>query len=280
MGEASFVLSGFGDEIDADPSRQLDVLAGLGIRHLDLRGAWDRNVLDFSDADVEQLRSQLAGRGARVSSIASPVGKSPIDREADFEAGRLDRALHLAGAFGTDLVRIFSFYHEGLDHAACRDEVLRRLSHFAESAERAGVTLLLENEVNLWGDTPERCRDLLEKVDSPRLRFTLDTGNFAAIGVPSHDVAYPALRPYLVHVQIKDVRHVDGTVTAAGEGDGQIPELLGTLGGDGYRGFLALEPHLALAGRAGGFSGPELFARAVDALRQILAEVAPDVPVE
>ena len=280
MGEARFLLSGFGDEIDAEPDRQLEVLSGLGIRHLDVRGAWDRNVLDFSDQDVEQLRSRLAERSARVSLVASPVGKSPIDRDSAFETGRLARALRLAGAFGTDLVRIFSFYHEGLDHATCRDEVLRRLTGFAESAERARVTLLLENEINLWGDSPERCRDLLETVDSPRLRFSLDTGNFAAIGVHSHDVAYPALRPYLAHVQIKDVRHAHGAVTVAGQGDGQIPELLSALRTDGYRGFLALEPHLALAGRAGGFSGPELFAQAVDALRRILADVAADVPVE
>jgi hypothetical protein len=34
-----------------------------------------------------------------------------------------------------------------------------------------------------------------------------------------------------------------------------------------------LEPHLAIAGRAGGFSGADLFRTAADALRGILADL-------
>jgi hypothetical protein len=41
----------------------------------------------------------------------------------------------------------------------------------------------------------------------------------------------------------------------------------------GYQGYLSLEPHLAIAGRAGGFSGADLFRTAADALRGILADL-------
>ncbi len=277
--QAAFVLSGFGDEIAAEPEQQLAALKRMGVRHLDLRGAWDRNVLDFDADDVARLRGLLDAHGVRVSIIATPIGKSPISRDANFESGRLEQALRLARAFGVDLVRIFSFYREGTSHAECRDEVVRRLASFAGTAERAAVTLLLENEADLWGDRPERCLDLLAAVDSPRLRLTLDAGNFAAVGARSHDDAYPMLKPYLAHVQIKDVRHADGTVVLPGQGDGQIPELLSALAADGYRGYLALEPHLAVAGKQGGFSGPELFAQAADALRGIIAASAPEASV-
>jgi sugar phosphate isomerase/epimerase len=261
-----FVVSGFGDEISADPREQLEVLASLGIAHLDLRGAWGKNVLDFDAEDVERLRAELARAGARVAMIASPIGKSDVTGPAEDEAERLETAIRLADAFETGLIRVFSYYHPTVEHDACRDDVIARLSAWAARASEAGKTLLLENEVNLWGDTPERCRDLLAAVDSPALRFTLDTGNFASIGVASHDAAYPMLRPWLAHCQIKDVRSRDKAVVPAGEGDGQIPEILAALVRDGYRGFLSLEPHLALAGKAGGFSGPDEFARAARAL--------------
>jgi hypothetical protein len=39
---------------------------------------------------------------------------------------------------------------------------------------------------------------------------------------------------------------------------------------DGFDGFFSLEPHLALAGRAGGFSGAELFRTAHVALTGLL----------
>jgi sugar phosphate isomerase/epimerase len=270
MEHSQFVVSGFGDEIAAEPAQQFAVLGELGIRHLDLRGAWGKNVLDFTDDEVAGLHEALLAAGARVSMIASPVGKSQITREAAYERGRLEIALRMAAAFETSLVRMFSFYLDGCERADCRDEVVRRLADWAARAEAASVTLLLENERDLWGDSPKRCLELLQAVDSPRLRLTLDTGNFASLGIRSVDEAYPLLRPYLAHVQIKDVRHADGRTVVAGEGDGQIPELLDALRRDGYRGFLSLEPHLAEAGKAGGFSGPELFAQAARALQRLL----------
>lgn len=264
--EQRFVVSGFGDEISADPREQLAVLGSLGITHLDLRGAWERNVLDFTDDDVAHLRSELDAAGARVAMIASPIGKSDVEREAAYEEGRLETAIRLADRFGTGLIRVFSFYLPNTDRAACRDAVIERLGRWAARAGAAGKTLLLENELHLWGERPEQCRELLAAVDSQHLRMTLDTGNFASIGVASYDTAYGLLRPWLTHCQIKDVRTTDRAVVPAGEGNGQIPEVLAALVRDGYRGYLSLEPHLALAGKAGGFSGPELFAQAARAL--------------
>src|SRR5579884_2372052 len=43
--------------------------------------------------------------------------------------------------------------------------------------------------------------------------------------------------------------------------------------GDGYEGFLALEPHLAAEGQFGGFSGADLFHQAVHALKGLLEEM-------
>jgi sugar phosphate isomerase/epimerase len=266
-----FTISGFGDEIADDPAEQLDVLAGLEVHHLDLRGAWGRNVLDFDADDVERLKSLLSEKGAQVAMIASPVGKSQIAEPAAYERGRLETAIRLADAFGTPLIRMFSFYHESIAHADCRDEVVGRLGDWASAAERAGLTLLLENEGDLWGDTPERCRDLLASVNSPALRLTLDTGNFASLGIASHDTAYAMLAPWLGHIQIKDVRREPKQVVPAGQGDGQIPEVLAAARRDGYQGYLSLEPHLAVAGKAGGFSGADLFGTAARALRDVLA---------
>ena len=273
MTTSPFTISGFGDEIAADPAEQLDALVGMGIRHLDLRGAWDRNVLEFSDADVAAMQAALAARDVRVATIASPVGKSSIAEAADYELGRLDTAIRLAHAFETPLIRVFSYYHEGISYEHCRDEVIARLGAWAQRAESGGVILLLENEGDLWGDTPDRLVDIFTSVNSPSLRLTLDTGNFASLGIASYDDAYVKLSAWLSHIQIKDVQAVAHKVVPAGQGDGQIPQLLAAVQRDGYRGYLSLEPHLAIAGRAGGFSGADLFRTAADALRAILANL-------
>ena len=71
------------------------------------------------------------------------------------------------------------------------------------------------------------------------------------------------------YVHIKDCK-LEGGVKAAGEGDGQIPELLDRLISSGYQGMLALEPHLAMAAHSSGFSGPDGMEYAVKSLRKVM----------
>jgi sugar phosphate isomerase/epimerase len=109
-------------------------------------------------------------------------------------------------------------------------------------------------------------------VNSPALRFVWDPANFVQVGVAQPtDRGWPLLADYVAHVQIKDAHLVDGRVTPAGQADGQVPELVAHLREVGYQGFLALEPHLVIAGHSGGFSGPEGMATAAEALRGILS---------
>ena len=88
-----------------------------------------------------------------------------------------------------------------------------------------------------------------------------------------HADAYPLLRRHLVYVQFKDALAQTGEVVPAGEGDGEVRETLAALRDSGFEGYLSLEPHLAEAGRLGGFSGPAGFRRAARALRALLAEL-------
>src|ERR1019366_5504988 len=73
----SVVLSGFADEISADPEEQLATLAAESIRYLELRSAWSVNVADFTAGQLSAFRAALDRAGVRVSAIGSPIGKIP-----------------------------------------------------------------------------------------------------------------------------------------------------------------------------------------------------------
>ncbi|MHC4626485.1 MAG: sugar phosphate isomerase/epimerase family protein, partial [Planctomycetota bacterium] len=58
-----------------------------------------------------------------------------------------------------------------------------------------------------------------------------------------------------------------------GEGDGQIRELLTELAAINYDGCMTMEPHLETGGQFGGTTGPELFTKAIAAVRDIATDV-------
>lgn len=270
---ATFLLSAFGDEIDDELTIQLDVLASEGITALELRSAWGVNVLDLSDEQLQRVRELLRERDFHISAIGSPIGKSPLSVPRAFEQGRLERALSAAERLDTRLIRIFSFYvpPENLDEG--RSEVIERLGLLVERATQAGVTLLHENERGIYGESATRCHDLLTTINSPALRMAFDPANFVQAGVRPMEDAWPLLRDFVTHVHIKDAVFHDGSVRPAGQGDGAIPELLAELNARDYAGYLTLEPHLSIAGPAGGYSGEEGMRTAIHALNSLLVRL-------
>jgi len=269
------ILSGFADEISPDPAEQLATLAAESIAHLELRGAWSVNVADFTAGQVAAFRTAVDGAGVRVSAIGSPVGKIPVGAPLGPELDRMRRVADVAAELGTAIVRVFSFYIPGGDPPErYRQQVIDRMGALAGIAEDRGVILAHENEKEIYGDTPDRCADVITAVGSPALRATFDPANFVQCGVRPHSDAYALLRPFLVYLQVKDALAATGEVVPAGEGDGQLRETLTALRDSGFTGFMSLEPHLAQAGRLGGFSGPQGFRRAAAAIKSLLNELS------
>ncbi|WP_432835144.1 sugar phosphate isomerase/epimerase family protein [Dactylosporangium sp. CA-092794] len=273
-----WTLSGFGDEIDADPAVQLQVLLALGASYVEVRSAWGVNVVDMSDEDVERLSALLRRHGVGVSAIASPIGKTGVFDDAPTEQARLERAVTLAQRLGARYVRLFSFYRpDGVDVAATRDTVVTRMRAFADVAERESVTLVHENEKAIYGDVPARVLDLVESVGSPALRVAWDNANFVQVGVRPFSEGYSMLRPHLEYLQVKDALAADGRVVPAGEGDGELRETLTALRDDGFAGFASLEPHLADPARPDVLSGPRRFGEAARAFATLTASLGIDL---
>ncbi|WP_010277282.1 sugar phosphate isomerase/epimerase family protein [Paenibacillus senegalensis] len=267
-------LSGFADEISAELDEQLDILNAESIRYVEFRGVWNKNVLDLTDEQLQEIKQKMDKEGIRVSAIGSPIGKINITDPFDPHLEKFERAIHIAKFFNTRNIRIFSFFiKEDQKPEDFRDEVIRRMKLLVKRAEEADVLLLHENEKHIYGDNAERCRDLLESCSSANLRAVFDPANFVQCGVRPFEEAYPMLSAYIDYIHIKDAKSADGSVTVAGLGDGQIPELLRALKERNYSGFLSLEPHLQAAGSFAGFSGPGLFKEASDGLKRLLADL-------
>jgi sugar phosphate isomerase/epimerase len=269
-----WTLTGFADEISPNLDEQLDTLARESISYMELRSVWNTNVLDLTDEELDEVRSAVSARGISVSSIGSPIGKVPITDPFGQHLERFRRALHVASVMQAPYVRVFSFFiPQGRDPSFYREEVLERVGALAEEAGSAGVTLLHENEKEIYGDVPDRCVDLLTGVDSPALRAAWDAANYVQCGVRyPFTEGFDPMRSYIEYVHVKDALADTGKVVPAGQGQGQIPETLSALHDSGFDGFFSLEPHLASSETYSGFSGPGLFRKAARVFKDLLAQ--------
>lgn len=264
-------LTGFADEISKDLTEQLDVLESESMRFLELRGVWGKNVSTFTDDEVSQIRDALKARNMGVSCIGSPIGKIGINDPFEPHLETLSRILDIAEALDTKYVRVFSFYiPKGEDPAKYRDAVMERVRRMVEMATDRNIMLLHENESGIYGDIATRCADILSTINSPYLRAIFDPANFVQVGQRPYVDCWSHIQPYLVYMHIKDAIMETRKVVPAGEGDGNLKEIVGSLKAMNFSGFTSLEPHLSIAGRMAGFSGPELFKTAARAFKKLL----------
>lgn len=266
-----WTLSGFSDEISPDFTEQCAVVSGLGMRYVEVRSAWDVNILDLTPDQLDTIKKTLSAYGLKVSSIGSPIGKIAVTEDFAPHLDRMRHAADVAKLLEAPYVRIFSFFlPAGDDPAAHRAEVIDRMRALVRVAEDADLILLHENEKQIYGDVPSRCLDLIRSVGSPYLRLAWDPANFVQVGVRPYTDGYAQLRPHVEYVQIKDALFADGSVVPAGQGDGEVAATVRALRHDGFDGFFSLEPHLAAGHATGGFSGPELFTTAWRAFTGLL----------
>lgn len=255
-------ISGFADEIAEDVDTQFRVLNKLDIRYFEPRGIDGKNIAELSDGEVAALKEKMERCGIKASSIGSPIGKIRLDEDFQAHFEKFQRVVDIAERLEAGYIRMFSFYPperpdsaagegDGAAHewtAGEREEVIRRLRRMTAYAGERDVVLLHENEKGIYGDTAERCADLMRELGCRHFQAVFDPANFVQCGQDTKE-AYEALRNFIAYVHVKDAREEDGNVVPAGAGDGNVGHILKGLLDSGYEGYLSLEPHL------GSFSG-------------------------
>lgn len=271
-------LAVFADEISPDLDVQIEHCLKNGVLHVELRGVAGKNVLDFDQAMRTEIKRKLADNGLTVIGIGSPIGKVKLSDPFDAHFERFKVAVELTEFFNAPFLRIFSYYPaEGSTHDELvrkgRDEVIRRMQRKVDYVKGRKLVLLHENETAIYGEKARQCLELHQSVPSLQLRAAFDFANFLqAMEDPLE--CWRLLKSYTIHFHIKDVTLATGAIVPAGQGDGHIGEILKDAYKNGYRGFLSIEPHLAAHGQFSGFTGPNLFKTAVDAVRQVASDNA------
>ena len=273
-------LSAFADEATDDFLGQVKYLASENVGHIELRFVNKKNVVNLSKAELAETGKIIADYGLGVSAIGSPVGKVRLDENFTEHLDMFKRAVECTLFFKTRFIRVFSYYApEDKNIEGYRSEVLDRFGAKVAVIKDVDIVMVHENDTNIYGHSAANCADMVEAVNSDKLRLVYDPGNFVwGQGIVDNiKTCWPKMKPYVVHVHIKDWQLGSDVGSIPGQGDGQINELLQELVRCNYAGFLTMEPHLQVGGQFSGITGPELFSEAIRAVRKIAAEVGLEV---
>ena len=96
------------DEISQDFEHALDVALEYGVKTVDLRKIWKKNIADFTDDELSRLKEAVNKRDMKVCVITGPIGK-PSLKKAEENLKKFNRIVEISDFFKTDFIRIFTF---------------------------------------------------------------------------------------------------------------------------------------------------------------------------
>lgn len=241
------VLSAFADEYADNLIEQCQALNHFGVFYMEMRGVNGKNVSVLSKTELREAKKVLADYGVKVSSIGSPLGKLKLDGDLVGHLETAKRVFETANELDTKNIRIFSFYlPDGKTREECKGQVFDELEKIVKLSEEYGLTLCHENEALIYGESPEKCVELLEYFGG-RMKAVLDMGNFVLDGYNPWN-AYNILRKHIEYFHIKDALYARAIVPA-GKGEAQIKRILEDYKVNGEKDtFITLEPHLQTFG--------------------------------
>jgi sugar phosphate isomerase/epimerase len=176
----------------------------------------------------------------------------PDPAKIDAEIEQTTRWLDVGKAVQAPVMRVFGGSCKQRDDPAeldtARRRVLEALKRLTPEAERRGMVLALENHGGM-PCTGEEQVAMIQAVNSPALRATIDVGNYMSGGQEGH-VGARLAAAYAAYVHFKDFKKIDDPAkpwgwgvkaTVVGEGDVDCGACLKALKEAGYNGFVALE---------------------------------------
>ena len=219
---SKFILSAFADEIDPALDVQMDVLEQHEISYIEIRGVDGKNITQYPLDEVKAIKEQLDDRGFKISAIGSPIGKINITDDFGPHLELFKHTLEIAKILETRYIRMFSFYiPEGEKPESYREEVMNRWRQFMQAAQGTGITLLHENEKGIYGDTPQRCLDLVREINSEDMKLIFDPANFVQCDVETYPEAFELLKDHIAYMHIKDALYSDHSVCLPGRETGR-----------------------------------------------------------
>ena len=256
------IFTGFADEAGKDLDTQIKATQELGWKHISARGIDGINIHDLSDKAFGKAVDQLDEAGIKIAEFGSLIGTWAKSVNTDFSItlDEVERSIPRMKKLGTNIVRVMSYAQEPWGSDQQEQERFRRLREITARFTDAGIITAHENCMNWGGFSAEHTLRLIDEVQDLKLIF--DTGNPTFQrdrSKPNTDGSFPwqdsleffhQVKDHVIHVHVKDCINpvndeVEPAYTFPGKGQSHVSEIISVLKNSGYKGFIAIEPHVA-----------------------------------
>lgn len=280
------------DELSGDPETAFELGLEWGVDRFELRGVYGDRVPRISDHARHRLVRAVRDFGVKITAVSPGLFKLPYpsDQPGHSNLGWMDAGLYggwrnaqdllddhhsrllpetieFAAEIGAPTIICFSFSRAGATQGAAPSSVVDMLAAAAERCSAAGIDLLVETEEGHWADTGERSAEFVRRVGNG-LGVNWDPANALIDGDVPWPTGYDFVGPYVRNVHFKDARvYPSGRWELLAEGDVDWRGQIAALAASGYRGSIAIEPHLSPCVAS--------TRNALDRLRALIEETSP-----
>lgn len=236
------------DEISQDFMEAVQLAKKYRLDAVEIRSVWEKNPDELDLADITRMKAILKEADMSVSAISAPFFKCDIDSEEDYKnhLELLKKCISLSQELGTRLIRGFTFWSKG-NIEDYLDRIVEKFREPARILEEADCVLVIEPDPSVFASNARLVRTVLERLNTPFIRGLWDPGNdiFDPLKENPFPDGYEQIRPFMVHMHLKDAKILDGKVQSVPIGTGAVnyKEHFERLILDGYEGYVTLETH-------------------------------------
>lgn len=279
-----FNLGVISDGLSPDFETALQTMKNSGLSWVEIRKIWGRYNTEATPGEVQRVRELLDKYQFRCSQVDTALfkctlpGTQPVValRDSYPYAGQMDllkRAMDRAQAWGTDKLRVFSFWRVA-QPGIVMGTVAEHLQKAAEVAASAHMRLEIENEYDCNAGTVRELAGLLKVLPS-NVGANWDIGNGLYLGEVPYPDGYQHLdlkRLWNLHLKGVQCRAAPGQCqeTYPDEGQIRLADILRALRRHSYRGTLSIECEF----KAPGLTQTETTQRALAGMLKLIAVAA------
>ena len=198
------------------------------------------------EKDTRRLSDVLHQNNLEITIHGPFMDLSPggADRKVkDVTLDRLRRTLEVASFFRPKLIVFHPGYEKWTFNGYEKLWLKSSLETWRPLVEEAGkkdLSLALEN---VYEDTPDSLKALLEKIDSPSLRYCFDTGHHHVFSKVPLPFWFEALGSYLAEVHLHDNHREMDDHLPVGEGGFDFDQFFALLSKHKLHPIFTIEPH-------------------------------------